>query len=359
MKRTVATLLLLGAAATACNKQSPPVMHATSGNSPVPAATELDPAVVVATIDGHAITAKEVDDAASSQLGHLRQKLLSETFELRKQALDDLLVTQLIDSEAKKEGITEDAWLKLHVDGPAPAATAADAKTFYDQNAARMEGRSFEQEKLHIIAFLTNQKRREAATKVFDDLKSKARIEVLLEEPPVNVAASGPSLGPENAPVTVVEFSDFQCPFCSKVEPTIKRLMTDYAGKVRFVFRDYPLPFHDHAQKASEASHCAEAQDKYWPMHDALFANQDKLDVDGLKKLAAALTGMDQAKFDRCLDSGEMKGTVAENQRAGEAVGVEGTPHFFVNGRSLDGAQPYDSFKKAIDHALSKIAPPK
>jgi len=184
--------------------------------------------------------------------------------------------------------------------------------------------------------------------------KSKAKIEVLLEQPAVDVAAVGPSMGPETAPVTIVEFSDFQCPFCSKAEPTIKRVLADYAGKVRFVFRDYPLPFHEHAEKASEASHCAEEQGVYWPMHDALFANQDKLDVEGLKKLGAGVTGMDQAKFDRCLDSGEMRDQVATNEKAGEAVGVSGTPHFFVNGHSLDGAQPYEEFRKAIDRELAR-----
>ena len=177
------------------------------------------------------------------------------------------------------------------------------------------------------------------------------------DAPVVVDLGDSPSRGNKNATVTIVEFSDFQCPYCSKVEPTIKRVMADYAGKVRFVFRDYPLPFHEHAQKASEASHCAEAQDKnkYWPMHDAMFSNQDKLDVDGLKSLAKGI-GLDEKKFAECLDSGAQKATVDANQKAGAAVGVQGTPHFFVNGHTLNGAQPYEEFMKVIDHELAKLA---
>jgi protein-disulfide isomerase len=358
--RFLAALLVLGVggAVAGCVKGGrPAVMRAamSTGSSPAPTAqSDLDPATVVATIDGRAITARDIDNEITSQLGQLSQKYQSEEFELRKQALDDMLVMRLVDAEAKKEGTTVDAWTKKYVEASTPEASEADAKKFFDENTAKMGGRSFDQEKSHIVAFLTHRKRQETASKIFDDLKSKAKVEILLEEPVVEVNAVGPSLGHPNAPVTIVEFSDFQCPFCSKVEPTIKRVMADYPGKVRFVFRDFPLSFHDRAEKASEASHCAEEQERYWPMHDALFANQDKLDVDGLKKLAAGVPGMDQVKFDKCLDSGEMKDEVASNERAGEAAGVSGTPRFFVNGHPLDGVQPYDEFKRMIDRELSR-----
>jgi protein-disulfide isomerase len=358
--RILAGLLLVGGAATGCTKESRPPVACTGLASTAPATTmgrpHLAPGAVVATIDGHAVTLQDLDGEIAPQLGQLDHKFQSDTFELRKQELDEIVVKRLVEAEAKKEGTTEDAWLKKHVEGEIPEAGDVDAKKFYDENSARMAGHSFDQAKPKIIAFLTDQKRRLAAEKVFGALKSKAKVEILLEEPAADVEAVGPSAGPENAPVTIVEFSDFQCPFCSKVEPTIKRVMAEYAGKVRLVFRDYPLPFHEHAQKASEASHCAEAQAKYWPMHDALFANQEKLDVDGLKKLAAGVAGMDQAKFDKCLDSGQMADAVANNTKAGEAAGITGTPRFFVNGRPLDGAQPYEEFKAAIDRALVRSA---
>ena len=360
MNRILAALLSLGAAGAVagCAKQGrPAVTRAASASSASPApvaSSDLDPAMVVATIDGRAITARDLDKEITPQLGQLSQKYQSEEFELRRQALDDILVTRLVDAEAKKEGTTVDVWIKKHVEGSTPEATEADAKKFFDDNTSKMGGRSFDQEKSHIVAFLTHQKRQEAASRIFEDLKSKAKVEVFLEEPAVEVDAVGPSLGPPNAPVTIVEFSDYECPYCSKVEPTIKRVMAHYAGKVRFVFRDYPLSFHAHAAKAAEASHCADAQGKYWPMHETLFSNQDKLDVDGLKKLAAGVPGMDQAKFDTCLDSGEMKDEVARSERAGEAAGVSGTPRFYVNGHPLDGVQPYEEFARRIDRELAR-----
>ena len=230
---------------------------------------DLDPATVVATIDGHAITAPGGRQGDLAAARSARSQVSVRQVRAPQERSTRCWSRGWSTPRPRKRATTRGRWLKKHVEESTPEASEADAKKFYDENSAEMGGRSFDQEKPHIIAFLTNQKRQEAAGKIFDALKSKAKVEILLEEPAVNVEAVGPSMGPANAPVTIVEFSDFQCPFCSKVEPTIKRVMADYAGKVRFVFRDYPLPFHEHAQKAAEASHCAEAQRKYWPMHDA------------------------------------------------------------------------------------------
>ena len=357
MNRLVATLLVLAAGSAGCTK----TMHSAAMHS---ARTALEPsappkpdaASVVATINGKSVTLQEVDEAITPALGQLDRKLQTERFALRKQGLNDLLVMRLVDAEAKKDGMSSDEWIKKHIEASTHEPSVVDAKKFFDENSNSMKGRSFEDEKPRILAYLTEDNRERAVAKVIEELKAHADIHVLLEEPTVHVDPVGPSLGPPNAPVTIVEFSDFQCPFCSRMEPVIKQVMSDYGSKVRFVFRDYPLRFHDHAEKASEASHCADAQGKYWPMHDVLFSNQDKLDVAGLKKLASGVPGMDQGQFDACLDSGRMKDEVAENERAGEAAGVSGTPHFFVNGRSLEGAQPYEELKRVIDHELTKPA---
>jgi protein-disulfide isomerase len=358
MKRTLMTLLLLGggAAIAACNREN---LRPTVGSSPAchavttAEAPDGSPDSVVGRLDGQAITAKELDEHTHPELVKLRRRFDSDAFDVRKKALDEIVITRLIQAEAQKDGLTQDAWLAKHMADSTPASDS-EAKKFYDQNVAQMGGHPFEEEKPRIVAFLTNERRKDAATKLFEELRAKASIEVDLEEPTVAVEAVGPSIGPEDAPVTIVEFSDFQCPFCSRVEPTLKRVMKDFAGKVRFVFRDYPLPFHDHAEKASEASHCADAQGKYWPVHDAMFLHQDELSVEGLKKLAASVDGMNVAKFDKCLDSGEMADQVAKNQAAGDAAGVEGTPHFFVNGHPLSGALPYEEFKRVIDGELAR-----
>ncbi|MFL5264542.1 MAG: DsbA family protein, partial [Anaeromyxobacteraceae bacterium] len=188
-----------------------------------------------------------------------------------------------------------------------------------------------------------------------DKLKADAKVETFLKAPRVQVAAEGPSKGANAAPVTIVEFSDFQCPFCSKAEETVDKVMKTYDGKVKLVFRDYPLPFHPNAQKAAEAAHCAGAQDKYWEMHKVLFANQKALEPAALKGYAKELK-LDQPKFDKCLDSGEMAKKVEANKEAGAKVGVSGTPAFFVNGVMLSGAQPFDEFKTLIDQELATVA---
>ena len=186
-----------------------------------------------------------------------------------------------------------------------------------------------------------------------DKVKKELNVEVTLKPSRVEVAAEGPAKGPSAAPVTIVEFSDFQCPFCSKAEETVTKVLKTYDGKVRVVFRDFPLPFHPQAQKAAEAAHCAGDQGKYWEMHEKLFANQKALEPPALKGYAKDL-GLDQGKFDRCLDSGDKAKVVDSNRKAGEKVGVTGTPAFFVNGYQLSGAQPFEEFKSIIDSELAR-----
>ena len=162
--------------------------------------------------------------------------------------------------------------------------------------------------------------------------------------------------GAEDAPVTIIEFSDFECPFCGRyIKETYPQIVKDYVntGKVKYVFRDFPLEFHTEAQKAAEAAECAGQQDKYWEMHDQLFANQDKLDLESLKGYAKKL-GLDTEKFNTCLTSGVMAPEVKKDLAAGQEYGVSGTPAFFINGKLLSGALPYATFKQEIDAALAQ-----
>lgn len=171
-----------------------------------------------------------------------------------------------------------------------------------------------------------------------------------------------PVLGNKNAKVTIVEFSDFQCPFCKQwFDQTKDQLIKDYVdtGKVRFTYRQYPIPqLHPNAEKAAEASECANDQDKFWDFHDTLFKNQDTwaplADPTSQFSTYATQLGMDKASFDSCLSSGKFVAKVKEDIDAGTAVNVNGTPSFFINGVSLVGAQPFASFKTAIDAELAK-----
>lgn len=165
-----------------------------------------------------------------------------------------------------------------------------------------------------------------------------------------------PSKGSDNAPVTIIEFSDYQCPYCARFwRDTLPQIEEEYieTGKVKFVYRDFPLGFHQYAQKAAEAAECADEQGNYWDYHDKLFENQNALDTASLKQYAKDL-GLDTAKFNDCLDSGKYASEVQKDFEDGQAAGVTGTPAFFINGQSVVGAQPFSAFKQVIDAELVK-----
>ena len=170
----------------------------------------------------------------------------------------------------------------------------------------------------------------------------------------IDVPADSPAKGGKNgAKVTIVEWSDFQCPFCSRVVPTLKQIEDTYGDNVKVVFRHQPLPFHNNAKIAAEASMAANEQGKFWPMHDKLFANAQALDRASLERYAQEL-GLDVGKFKSALDSGKFTKRVEEDSAAGMAVGANGTPTFFINGREFVGAQPFDAFKNIIDEEIKK-----
>ncbi|MBT3985811.1 DsbA family protein [archaeon] len=160
-----------------------------------------------------------------------------------------------------------------------------------------------------------------------------------------------PWTGGKNADVVIVEFSDFECSFCSRASTTIDQLLDEYGNDIKVVFRDFPLSFHANAHIASEAAECAHEQDMFWEMHDMIFANQDALDSDSLKGYADEL-GLDTDDFNECLDSGEMSAEVDADFADGASYGVQGTPAFFINGELISGAQPVENFRAIIDKHL-------
>ncbi len=175
-----------------------------------------------------------------------------------------------------------------------------------------------------------------------------SKIEVSVDDDPVR--------GSENAPVTIIEFSEYQCPFCERFfRQTLPQIEENYikTGKVKYVFRDFPLGFHQNAQKAAEASECADEQGKFWEYHDKLFENQNALEVSSLKQYANDL-GLNEVEFNNCLDSGEMASEVEKDFTDGSQYGVSGTPAFFINGIELVGAQPYNAFEQIIEQELNK-----
>jgi protein-disulfide isomerase len=177
---------------------------------------------------------------------------------------------------------------------------------------------------------------------------------VAMANAPIDVpVGDAPTKGPAKAPVTIVAFSEFQCPFCSRVTPTLKQVEDTYKGKVRIAFKHLPLAFHQHAQLAAEASLAAHEQGKFWEMHDKLFANQQALERPALEKYAQEL-GLNLTKFKAALDSGRYKARVQQDAAQAASLGATGTPTFFINGKKITGARPFDDFKRIIDGELQR-----
>jgi protein-disulfide isomerase len=205
--------------------------------------------------------------------------------------------------------------------------------------------------------YLLTQKRTQQETAVYQQLVQKNPVDLLFAKPEtphidIAFAADDPMKGPKNAPVTIVEFTDFQCPYCKRSQETLKQVETTYADKVKFVERQYPLPFHNRAKPAAEAALCAKEQGKFWEMHDKLFPSQSMEDAD-IQRFAKEI-GLNEKKFNKCLTEHKMMPRIETDIADGQKYGVRGTPHFFINGKPISGAQPFEAFKTAIDEELAK-----
>jgi len=328
---------------TGCDKGKP--ARAGGGAS----TQELSPDTVVATVGGENITAAQLDESVKPQM----QQMEKQKFQIRKQGLEKLINDRLIKAEAQKKGMTQEQFMKAEVEDKVSPPSDQQVEEFFNQNSARLPpGSKLETFKAQIVNYLTQTQKQQRAQAFYDQLKKENKVVVKLSEPRQQVEAKGPARGPEKAPVTLVEFSDFQCPFCSKAHDTVEQVMQTYPGKVRLVFRHFPLDFHKNAAKAAEAAMCANEQGKFWEYHDVLFKNQQTLELAQLKDHAKEV-GLDTTTFATCVDSGKYKKSVDEDMAAGQKVGVSGTPAFFINGVFLNGAQPFDEFKKVIDQELA------
>ncbi|MCL4819798.1 MAG: DsbA family protein [Vicinamibacteria bacterium] len=279
--------------------------------------------------------------------------LRSQEYTLRRQALERVVAARLLEREATRRGVSLADLERAELDGKVapPPPEAVDAAL--QKEASRMKEGS-PPARAAIEARLLQQARMQRRAAFVAELQAQAKLEVMLEPPRVAVGADDdPALGPSEAPVTLIAFSDFQCPYCARVEPTLVQLRARYPTQLRIVFRDFPLAMHKEALKAAEAAGCADEQGKFWPMHERLFANPKALGSDDLKRHAAAL-GLDSAGFAACLDSGRRAAEVHADLRAGAEAGVTGTPAFFVNGRFLNGALPLAAFVEVVEDELRR-----
>ena len=234
-----------------------------------------------------------------------------------------------------------------------PPVTDAQVRAFYESQKVQIS-QPFAQIEPKIKQFLQNQADEESNRRYLDVLRAKYKASVTMDPLREQVDATGPQRGPPNAAVTIVEFSDFECPYCGRFTPVLRQLLAAYPTQVRLVYRYYPLTtIHPEAQKAAEAAACADHQAKFWEMHDTLFAEQNSIGVDALKEKAKRL-GLDTRQFDDCLDNGAASAVVAADVAAGQKFGLGATPATFVNGRFVDGAVTLAQMIALVDDELHR-----
>lgn len=347
LDRAIMATIVCTAAAVAC--ATPP-----SSNSAGTADGKASD--VVARYGDTTITDAELEDIAGAALVQLRQQI----YDTKSQLLQNEIFSRLVDKAAAAADLSREDYLKREVDDKAGEPTEAEISNVMSQYRSRLP-QDDAQARTQVVSFLNQQKRAQAQAVLRDALFADAGVEILLDPPRVKpvIAAHNPSQGPADAPIVLVEYTDFQCPYCVRVQGTIQQVLTRYDGMVLHVFKNLPLPMHQQAPLAAEAGMCAADQGGFWPMHDWLFANKANLNRDAIVAQAEA-QGLNATDFATCLDGNAHAAEVAADAAEARSFGINGTPGFLVNGRVLSGAVPVDSFVEVIDSELRRagIKPP-
>jgi protein-disulfide isomerase len=308
-------------------------------------------APVVAVVNGKEITEQELLERVRGEV----LKLEAQMYEARRNGVDELISEYLLEQAAKTRGLSAEQLLQQEVDSKVGEVTAKEVEEFYAANQGRIR-KPLNEVRPQVINYLQQGKLSEARRAYLKGLREKAQVKVYLTPPIVEVSAEGaPFKGSQNAPITIIEFSDFQCSYCKRVLTVLNQVLERYPTQVKLAFRDFPIQnIHPQAQKAAEAAHCAAEQGKFWEYHDLLFEKQDSLPQADHVEHAKSL-GLEVAAFQTCVDSRKYKEKVERNYADGVKAGVSGTPAFFINGRLLSGAQPLEAFKAVIDEELDRV----
>ena len=303
---------------------------------------------VVAEFNGKSVRASEAFTENKQQIFELEDQL----FRTKESAINAYIENRLVKDEAKKQNLNPEQLLEKETRGE-DTVSDDEVNQFLLSRGAKPDDPNIKKD--DVREYLKFRKRYERRQGYLAKLRQSSNVKMLIKEPEsphIAVNAEGfPSWGNAKAPVTIVEFSDFQCPYCSRAVPVITRLKKEYGpDKIRIVYVDMPLPNHNRAFPASLAAHCAEDQGKFWEMHDALFAAQDKLEDADLKERAKTL-GLNTQTFNECLDSKKHEERVKKAKSEAEKAGIQATPSFVINGQLIQGAQPFEKFKEKIDKA--------
>ena len=303
----------------------------------------------LAIVDGQSVTD---DDLAPYVAGQLRP-LRDQEYQIKKKALETLINQKLLEAEAKKKGVSTDKLLEQEVDAKVPEPADAEVSAVYAFQREQLN-RPYEEVKLQLQQSLKKAKTQQARQDYSARLREQAKVSILLGPPRVEVGFDPARVrGNLKAKVMIVEFSDFQCPYCSAVQATLKNALAKHQDTVALAFRDMPIQqIHPLAQGAAEAARCAGEQGKFWEYHDLLFGDQSKLDRTGLMDKARTLK-LDEKQFESCLAGEKYKAQIQQDSQEGMRAGVSGTPGFFINGIFMSGNQPESAFEKTIQEQLS------
>lgn len=308
---------------------------------------------VAAKIGDREITFQEVYSGIESEIHEAKRQV----YELKMNRLQAIVLEKIMSDDPRKEGMTNDQFLEKYILQDANI-TEADIQSFIAQRNLPQE-QITDEVRERIRQFILMEKKKEMVDIWLAKKTADNPIEVYFERPqrPVFDVNPGdsPYKGRSDAAITIVEFSDFQCPFCSQGAEVMREVKNKYGDKIRIVFKNFPLPFHQHAKEAAQAALCARDQDdsKFWDMHKAMFANQSNLNRDGLIKKANSI-GLKSDEFTECLNSQKFLSAVERDIQEGARVGVQSTPTYYVNGMLVSGAQPLQSFSEIIEEILNR-----
>ena len=308
-----------------------------------------NPGAVLVEIDGTKLTLGDFERKRPSGLFNARNSF----YEAERKAVDEFIEQYLLERQAQREHMTVAELLDHHVNSALPKDPSDEALRVYYEGLDAAQ--PYEAVRDQILQHLRERRIAKAKTAYLESLRNQASIVSHLTPPRATVAVKDAEVrGVPDAPVTIVEYADYECPYCQQIQPALDRLETEFKGKISFAYKDVPLPMHPHAQKAAEAAHCAGVQGKYWEYHDVLYKTK-KLDVADLKEHARSLQ-LDGGTFDKCLNSGEQAERVKAQLTEGQSLGLQGTPSFFINGRVFSGVLSFEQLSAVVMEELQRAS---
>jgi predicted DsbA family dithiol-disulfide isomerase len=316
---------------------------------------------IVATVNGENVTEQQMMQTASADLAKLNANRPQPQaaydrarLEILWKALNSIIDDKLIEAEATRDHMTKAELLQAEVESNVETPSPEEVDRFYEANKADIPGQK-SQVLPQVRQYMIDSSRKRYRDMLMNNLRRNFKVTTFLDPLRTDIATEGyPSRGPARAPVTIVEFADFECPFCGGLHPTLQLVEKNYADKVRLVYRQFPLTtIHPFAQKAAEASMCANEQKHFWEFYDSMFGDQAHLDIPSLKKRAQTM-GLNTAMFNGCLDSGKQAAAIQKDKDDARKAGVSSTPTLFINGRMLSGNRPYAEIREVVEDELKR-----